>query len=67
MAEVLAWEQSFVAVKRKDGRGGVVEFRPPASYLKSIIGQPVEKLEALSKECGKLPESSLFIVRRLSE
>ena len=27
MAEVLTWEESFVAVRRKDGKGGVLEFR----------------------------------------
>ena len=65
MAEVLTWEESFVAVRRKDGKGEVLEFRPEASYLKSIMDQPVAKLEALCQECAKMPESKLFAVRRV--
>jgi len=67
MAEVLTWEESFVAVRRKDGKGEVLEFRPEASYLKSIMDQPVGKLEALCQECAKLPENKLFAVRRVGQ
>jgi formylmethanofuran dehydrogenase subunit E len=66
LAEVLTWEESFVAARRKDGKGGVVEFRPQADYLRSIMGQPVDKLEALCKECSNLEEAKLFTVRRLA-
>ena len=66
MAEVLTWEQSFVAVRRKDGKGGVLELRPHGAYLASIMNQPVEKLEALCQECAKLPEDKLFTVGRVS-
>jgi formylmethanofuran dehydrogenase subunit E len=62
MAEVLTWEQAFVAVRRKDGSGGVIEFRPTFDYLKSIMGQPAEKLEVLCKECSQMPEQKLFQV-----
>jgi formylmethanofuran dehydrogenase subunit E len=65
LAEVLTWEESFVAVRRKGGKGEVLEFRPEASYLKSIMDQPVEKLEALCQECAKMPENKLFSVRRV--
>jgi formylmethanofuran dehydrogenase subunit E len=65
MAEVLTWQQSFVAVRRKDGKDGVREFRPHAEYLKSIMGQPVEKLEGLCKQCSHMPEKELFSVRRV--
>ena len=65
MAEVLTWEQSFVAVRRKEGKGGVLEFRPHGAYLASIMNQPVEKLEALCQECAKLPEDKLFTVARV--
>ena len=65
MAEALAWQESFVAVRRKDGKGGGVEFRLQAGYLKSIMGQPVEKLEALCKECANLEEAKLLTVQRL--
>ncbi len=66
MAEVLAWEESFVAVRRKDGKGEVLEFRPEASYLKSIMDQPVAKLEALCQDCAKMPEGKLFTLRRVA-
>jgi formylmethanofuran dehydrogenase subunit E len=65
MAEVLVCQESFVAVRRKDGKGEVLEFRPESSYLKSIMDQPVEKLEALCQECAKMPEDKLFTVRRV--
>jgi formylmethanofuran dehydrogenase subunit E len=67
MAEVLTWEESFVAVKRKDGKGGVVEFRPQLNYLRSIMNQPVEKLEALCKECSQMAEGKLFEVKRVGK
>jgi formylmethanofuran dehydrogenase subunit E len=64
MAEVLAWKQSFVAVRRKDGKGSVAEFRPRTEYLESIMGQPVEKLDELCTRCSQMPETELFAVRR---
>jgi formylmethanofuran dehydrogenase subunit E len=67
MAEVLTWEESFVAVRRKDGKGGVLEFRPLGAYLGSIRDQPVEKLETLCQECAKMPEDKLFAVRRVGK
>lgn len=65
LAEVLIYQESFVAVRRKDGKGEVLEFRPQADYLKSIIGQPPENLEGLCQECAKMPEDKLFRVRRV--
>ncbi len=64
LAEVLVCQESFVAVRRKDGKGEVLEFRPEPSYLKLIMDQPVGKLEALCQECAKMPEDKLFTVRR---
>ena len=65
MAEVLTWEQAFVAARRKDGTGGVFEFRPNAKYLASIISEPAERLEARCQECAGMPEGSLFRVGRV--
>ena len=65
MAEVLTWEECFVAVRRKDGKGGVVELRPEGDYLEVIMGQPAEKLEALCKQCAKMPERTLFAIGRV--
>lgn len=67
MAEVLTWEQSFVAVRRKDGKGGVLEFRPHTPYLKSIMNQPVEKLEGLCRECSQVREEKLFVMRQVGK
>jgi formylmethanofuran dehydrogenase subunit E len=66
LAEVLDYRQSFVAVRRKDGQGDILEFRPVAAYLKSITNQPVEALERLSRECGERREAELFTVHRFS-
>jgi hypothetical protein len=65
MAEVMDYRQSFVAIRRKDGKGDILEFRPVATYLKSIMNQPVEVLERLSRECSTRPEAELFTVQRL--
>ena len=65
-AEVLNYQQSFVAVRRKDLKGDVLEFRPQAAYLKSITDQPVEKLEGLSRQCIEKAEQELFTIRRIS-
>lgn len=66
LAEVLDYRQSFVAVRRKDAKGEVLEFRPEAAYLKSITNQPGEKLEGLSRQCAQEPESALFTIRRIA-
>jgi hypothetical protein len=64
LAEVLTRRETFVAVGRKDGKGDVLEFHPQPEYLKSILNQPVEKLEALCQDCAKMPEEKLFTLRR---
>jgi len=66
LAEVLIARESFVAVRRKDRQGDVLEVRPEPAYLKSIAGRPVEELERLSRECSRMPEEKLFTIRRLS-
>jgi formylmethanofuran dehydrogenase subunit E len=65
LAEVMDYRQSFVAIRRKDGRGGILEFRPHAAYLASITNQPVEALERLSRECSQKAEEALFRLQRL--
>jgi formylmethanofuran dehydrogenase subunit E len=64
LAEVLVYQESFVAVRRKDRNGDVLEFRPEQGYLESILDEPAEKLEALCQECARMPEERLFTVRR---
>jgi hypothetical protein len=65
LAEVMDYRQSFVAIRRKDGRGSVLEYRPHAAYLQRITNQPVQALERLSRECGQTPADQLFAVHRL--
>jgi formylmethanofuran dehydrogenase subunit E len=65
MAEVFDYRQVHVAVRRKDGTGGIVEFWPVPAYLKSILNQPLEALERLSRDCAQRAEQDLFSVRRL--
>jgi formylmethanofuran dehydrogenase subunit E len=67
LAEVLDYRQSFVAVRRKDGKGDILEFRPLPAYLKSITNQPVEALERLSRECSTKAEAEIFTVQRLPQ
>ncbi|MBK9139668.1 MAG: hypothetical protein IPM17_13040 [Verrucomicrobia bacterium] len=64
LAEVLDYRQSFVSVRRKDSPGTVLEYRPEPAYLRSILNQPVEKLEELSRDCARRPEAELFRVVR---
>jgi formylmethanofuran dehydrogenase subunit E len=67
LAEVFEARQSFVAVRRKNGSGPVLEFRVEADYLKSIINQPLAKLENLSRECVRLPEKQLFRIVKVAD
>ena len=67
LAETLDFRESFVAVRRKDRTGGVLEFRPNPDYLKTITNQPVEKLERLSHECSQMPQENIFRIRRIEE
>lgn len=64
LVEVFDSRQSFVAARRKDGTGPVLEFRPSPAYLKSILNQPVDKLESLSRDCARRPEADLFVIQR---
>ena len=67
LAEVMDYRQSFVAIRRKDGKGDILEFRPASAYLKSITNQPVEALERLSRECSERREAELFSVQRVPQ
>jgi formylmethanofuran dehydrogenase subunit E len=64
LAEVFSWTQAFVSVRRKDGRGNILEFRPRAAFIQSILNQPVEKLEALSRDTISRPQEALFELRQ---
>lgn len=66
LAEVLIGAESFVAVRRKDLKGDVVEFRPQSPFIKSIINRPLEKLDELSRQTITKPEQELFTIKRIS-
>ncbi len=64
LAEVMTVASIQVSVRRKDGAGGVLIFKPATNYLATISGRQLGELEALSRECGRLPEEKLFFVER---
>ena len=66
MAEVVSLEFVHVCVRRKDGTGPIMVFRPRLSYLKHIDAPKPEDLEKLSKECSSLPESEVFEIQRIA-
>ena len=55
---------SQLSVRRKEGACGVLVFKPATNYLATIRGRQLSELEALSRECGRLPEEKLFFVER---
>jgi formylmethanofuran dehydrogenase subunit E len=67
LAEVFDTRQSFVAIRRKDATGPVLELHPRVGYLQAILNRPLEKLESLSRECAELPEPGLFELRWIAK
>jgi formylmethanofuran dehydrogenase subunit E len=65
LAETLTPKQISVSVRRKDGTSEVLIFHPDPEYLQTITDRPVEKLEALSRECRDMDEADLFRIERL--
>ena len=66
LAEALAMDDVHVAVRRKDGAGPVLLFKPDQKYLEKIRHAPDAQLEALARECGGLPEKELFMIEKVS-
>ena len=67
LAEVFSYRESFVAVRRKDQTGAVLEFRPNPDYLEAITNQPLDELERLSRQCSQMREETLFSIRRFQQ
>jgi formylmethanofuran dehydrogenase subunit E len=65
LAEVMSLELVHVAVRRKDGSGPVLIFRPNSDYLRRIKARKVHELEKLSRQCLKMKENDLFTIERL--
>lgn len=65
LAEVMSIDLINIAVRRKDGTGPVLIFKPMTDYLKRIEKRQVHELEKLSRQCINMKESDLFRIERL--
>ena len=65
LAEVMSMKLIHVGIRRKDGTGPVLIFRPRPEYLKIIETRPVEELEQLSRQCRDMKEDDLFQIERI--
>ena len=66
LAEELSAAEIHVSVRRKDGTGPVLIFKPSRKYLEKIRHAPDTQLESLAHECGELPETELFSLEKAS-
>jgi len=66
LAEVVSLDLIQVCIHRKDGTGPVLIIRPRLAYLRHIDAPKPEQLEMLSRECGKMEESDLFEIQRIT-
>ena len=64
LGEVMTMTEVYVSVRRKDGTGPVLLFKPNQKYMSKIRHQPDEQLEALSHECAQIPEKELFEIEK---
>ena len=67
LAEVMSLDLVHVAVRRKDGIGPVLIFRPQSEYLRRIERRQVHELEKLSRQCINMKETDLFRIERLMQ
>ena len=65
LAEVMAIDLIYVAIRKKDGTGPILIFRPRPEYLRRIENRTVHELEELSKQCSKMKAGDLFQIERL--
>ena len=65
LSEVMSIDLIHVAIRRKDGTGTILIFRPRSEYLKHIEKRTVQELENLSQQCRIMKESDLFRIERL--
>lgn len=65
LAEAASLDFIHVCVRRKDGEGPILTFKPKISYLKHIGAPKLEELEKLSRQCSRMSESDLFEVTRI--
>jgi len=67
LAEVMARDLTQVSVRRKDGKGPVLVFKPQHKYLEHIESPALAKLETLARECGDLKEQELFTIEKIAD
>lgn len=65
LAEVVSPDFVQVCIRRKDGTGPVLVFKPRRAYLKRIDAPKPEELEKLSQECSNMEEIELFEIERI--
>jgi len=66
LAEVVSLDFIHVCVRRKDGTGPVLVFKPRLTYLRHIDAPKPEELGKLSRECSTLQESDVFEIQRVT-
>jgi formylmethanofuran dehydrogenase subunit E len=64
LAEVMSIDLIHVAVRRKDGTGPILIFKPEPKYLRTIERRQVQDLEKLSRKCIQMKENDLFRINR---
>ncbi len=66
LAEVVSLDFIHVCIRRKDGKGPVLVFRPRREYLGHIDAPKPEDLEKLSRECSTMEQSDVFEIQRVT-
>ncbi|UCF16271.1 MAG: formylmethanofuran dehydrogenase subunit E family protein [Phycisphaerales bacterium] len=66
LAEVVSLNFIHVCLRRKDGKGPILVFRPKLTYLRRIDAPKLEELERLSRQCSEMPADALFEVTRIA-
>ena len=66
LAEVMSLDLIHVSIRRKDGSGSILIFRPKSEYLRRIEKRQVHELEKLSQQCINIKETDLFRIERLT-
>ncbi|OHB76751.1 MAG: hypothetical protein A2Z25_02540 [Planctomycetes bacterium RBG_16_55_9] len=66
LAEVVSLDFIHVCIRRKDGMGPILIFRPRPAYLRLIDAPKPEDLEKLSRECSTLKEGDVFEIQRVT-
>jgi len=66
LAEAISPDVIHVCVRRKDGTGPILIFKPRREYLRHIDAPKPEELEKLSRECSTMEESDVFDIQRVT-